>query len=338
VNVDFEAAEQTTYGTDSLCPNGVAPPAKPPSRATQHRGTSPPSPGWAIGLPAGKACRCGTVPEWDSSGFSATYLYRLSHRPLVEDDELYRGLWVKYYDAVFDDRCTFRRARYLVKLIRELFPKALDLLELACGSGRYTRAISRAGFHVVATDSSEEMLAQAMAKLRGASSGFRVLDMTKLHESRLYDVVVCLGESLRYHASIGSLRETFNRVKLALRPGGIFVFDFHHFPPTKMTRLSFGPVSVGDAVLTEEQIIVSQHNHDMRTSFLTIIAREGCHSVKVKRAPLLRISEQRMRTLLASCGFSIVCFQRGFVDDSPNSMLFFVRRREGKRLRAGPGE
>ena len=100
------------------------------------------------------------------------------------------------------------------------------IVDLGCGSGIWAAALCRAGYHVLGVDVSAAML--ALARRRAPRATFR---RGSLLDARLppCDAVTSLGECLSYafdaRAGTRALPALFRRVRHALRPGGLFVFD-----------------------------------------------------------------------------------------------------------------
>ncbi len=101
------------------------------------------------------------------------------------------------------------------------------VVDLGCGSGLLARELLQAGYDVLGIDISQPMIQLARAHAPGAT--FR---NTSLLRAALppCEAVTCAGEGLNYQfdAENGdSVRsKLFRRVWTALRPGGVFVFDF----------------------------------------------------------------------------------------------------------------
>jgi len=118
-------------------------------------------------------------------------------------------------------------------VLRRLRARGLDrglVVDLGCGSGIASEAFLRAGFDVLGVDVSRSML--AIARARCAFSGRRA----RFREGSFVDVplppcvaVVAFGEVLGYAFDRRSGAEAFaalaQRVRGALAPGGLFVFD-----------------------------------------------------------------------------------------------------------------
>lgn len=105
------------------------------------------------------------------------------------------------------------------------------LLELACGTGEHAFALESFGYHLLAIDYSEDMLAQATRKAAGRASTveFRAGDMRRLDvPEHAFDAVICLFDSIGYVATNDALLSVLQGVSKGLRMDGFFIFEFWH--------------------------------------------------------------------------------------------------------------
>lgn len=100
------------------------------------------------------------------------------------------------------------------------------VVDLGCGTGIWSRELSRAGYRVLGIDISPAMI--EIARKRVPRGKFRTGSLLRV-KLPMCDAVTSLGECLNYlfdkSNSIGQLRGVFERVYSALKPGGLFVFD-----------------------------------------------------------------------------------------------------------------
>jgi SAM-dependent methyltransferase len=107
--------------------------------------------------------------------------------------------------------------------------KAPRVVEVGCGSGILARRLVDARYSVVGFDISTAMIRLARAKVPEAT--FHVAPLTEARLPRCA-AVVAIGEVVSYvPAGRGAgppaaIRTFFSRVHEALKPGGVFVFDF----------------------------------------------------------------------------------------------------------------
>nr|WP_203612489.1 class I SAM-dependent methyltransferase [Amycolatopsis sp. SID8362] len=150
-------------------------------------------------------------------------------RRLLDDVSLADGVDVERLDTVtgydrwaatYDNpaNAAFALDEPILEEILEALPPGAAL-DAACGTGRYSRILTRRGHRVIGVDSSPAMLAQA----RGGD--FRLGDLTALPVADAsVDLVTC-GLALTHAADLGPVLAEFARV---LRPGGhAVVCDVH---------------------------------------------------------------------------------------------------------------
>lgn len=236
-------------------------------------------------------------------------------------DQLYSGIWTEYYDRRFPFKEYAGRAKLVLSLLKKFNPKAKKMLELACGSGNYTVYFAKK-YDVKATDVSKDMLAKAKKKCKAK---FALLPMEKLSEKSAYDVIACMYEAFRYLKSYKSVKSTLSKIRKALKPNGLFVVDFHYFPPSKYTMMDGPWTYFGGGVVRATDFIHTKGPFDVRKSVMLIIKDGNVKTVHLKRSPLLRISEKQMRSFLKSAGFKLAHFQRWFYPKK-NSMLFIAQK------------
>src|SRR5690242_698380 len=96
----------------------------------------------------------------------------------------------KYYDDIFPI------GKYQVDLLREVIGEgSKDVLDIACGNGGYSKALSDLGHKVTAVDLNESMI-EILNKNYENINGkvLNMLDIDKLDEK--YDLAYCIGNSL----------------------------------------------------------------------------------------------------------------------------------------------
>jgi SAM-dependent methyltransferase len=149
------------------------------------------------------------------------------HKPTVEMGvrEGYAE-WAKQYDGEPNPLIALEEPLVL-ELIGDV--AGVDVLDAACGTGRYSLPLAEAGARVCGLDSSEEMLSHARGKAteRGLAPDLRIGDLHALpFEDESFDLVVS-GLALCHIPDLSPVMAEFARV---LRPGGrLIVSDFHPF-------------------------------------------------------------------------------------------------------------
>lgn len=150
--------------------------------------------------------------------------------------------FAKLYDHVMQDVGYDFWIDYVERLVKRLGRAPRRVLDLACGTGNTTIPFARRGYQVEGLDLSPEMLERARAKAAAAGLDipFGQADMRSFVVAEPFDLVTCLYDSINYVLEPAELAEVCRRVRAALSPGGLFIFDVNsayrlsHIPETTM--------------------------------------------------------------------------------------------------------
>ncbi|MFC2150490.1 class I SAM-dependent DNA methyltransferase [Calditrichota bacterium] len=101
------------------------------------------------------------------------------------------------------------------------------VLECGCGTGTVAIHLTLRGYQVEGFDSSLAMIGRARNKVRTLNKPpkFLVMDFLDLDVNNHFDVVLSLYDSVNYLMDEKVLAEFFLKVKGALKPDGLFIFD-----------------------------------------------------------------------------------------------------------------
>ena len=134
------------------------------------------------------------------------------------------------------------------------------ILELACGTGRLTLALARAGHEVVGLDASRAMLRAAQAKAEAEEVEITLVqgDMRSFDLRRRFPLVVLCCNSLAHLTTNSDLKASLTCIAKHLVPGGLFAFDIMNpdvralaRPHSECVRLDVGP-NPSSAIAVEE--------------------------------------------------------------------------------------
>ncbi len=147
-----------------------------------------------------------------------------------------REWWSDYFDRqfvrIYRDFLTPERTAREVEGITEMLdlPAGARVLDLACGWGRHSIELARAGFRVTGLDLSETLLARA--RRRAAATGVEVewvrADMREIGRAGEFDAVLSLYSSLGYFLSDEEDLRVLRAAREALRPGGWLLLETMH--------------------------------------------------------------------------------------------------------------
>ena len=211
-----------------------------------------------------------------------------------------------------------------VKTIKENLPVGCRVLDVGCGTGTLSLALTKLGYHVTGLDLSEDMLivASEKAKEHGSQIEFIHRDMRELDGLYGFDLILIAVDSLNYLENEADVRQTFVGAYSALNSNGLLIFDVH--TPYKMTEIFKDYLYVeNDDDLTyiwhvEEGVYPLSVVHE-----LTIFAKNeaGSYTRTIERHYQRTFEMAQYEAWLAEVGFEI----KSTVGD--NDRQLFVTRR-----------
>jgi SAM-dependent methyltransferase len=146
---------------------------------------------------------------------------------LVTWDILFDELYLRTYAPLQDPAEAEEHALALANLLS--LTAGADVLDCPCGYGRYAIPLARAGFHVVGSDRSPALIAEAERRAGGTAwPRFVQADYRELpFEDASFDCVLNLFSSLGYWGEEGD-RRAIGEFRRVLRPGGKLVIETMH--------------------------------------------------------------------------------------------------------------
>lgn len=102
------------------------------------------------------------------------------------------------------------------------------VLDLGCGTGKMTLALSKLGYDMTGIDISPEMLSKAHETFKKEGIGNVLLlcqDMTDFELYGTVDAAVCCLDGINHLTNPGDVGKCFSLVHNYLVPGGLFIFD-----------------------------------------------------------------------------------------------------------------
>lgn len=238
------------------------------------------------------------------------------------------------YDA-FNDPDSGDEAFYLAAARRARGP----VLELACGTGRLTLPLAKAGLDVVGLDAAAPMIARAGAKARAAGLDVEFLraDARRFRLGRRFKLVFMAFNSIQHFGRRADFEALCACVRRHLAPGGRFVFDAFSPDPRYLSRDPEEelPVAYYDDPAGGGKVLVNElYSYDKaaQTSRLTWrYRRERDGRTVVKKLNLRCFFPEELLALLHYNGFRVVSRRGGFRNepfgqDSPRQVLVCAAR------------
>ena len=213
----------------------------------------------------------------------------------------------------------------IVEVLRGL-PFVRTVADVGCGAGITTAALSEAGYEVVAIEPSGALLQIAR---RSAPRARFIQGSVYEVDLPACDAVLAVGEPLSYHEpkvdAVGVLCSLLARVRAALSPGGLFVFD---------VISSAGPSLDARAWKSDDEwAILYETREDRATARLTreieVFRRHGSGYRRTKELHHVKLfDEVELARWLEQAGFSVqVTSAYGNIQLAPRRIAFFATRR-----------
>lgn len=229
--------------------------------------------------------------------------------------------------SLVDEAATSLEVRELKRLLP--VPRGARILDVACGVGRHSVPLARAGYVVTGLDYSASYLKQARRRAQRRKLNVRFVqgDMRRLGYEGRYDVVLNLWTSFGYFPSLTDDERTLRSMLRALKPGGWLVLEVvdparfsNGFPPRHWDRirgywlLEATVLREGrDPAMIAERFIVAPNGKTSRTkTFVRMYTRS------------------RLKAALEKAGFERVTLGRGLIEQRgssrPARILALARR------------
>jgi len=206
------------------------------------------------------------------------------------------------------------------------------VLELACGTGRLTIPMARAGINITGVDISSPMLSRAREKaaISGCKIPFIRSDIRSFSVNRKFKLIFIPFNSLQHLHDRISLERFFYRVKAHLAGGGRFILDvFNPNPyylvrdPQELIPIAHYKDPSGRDILVNESYFYDRASQAARPVWHYKLGRRGMGSKKLNMRCFFPLE---LEMLLHYNGFAINAkygdFDRSpFHGDSPKQIL-----------------
>ncbi len=133
------------------------------------------------------------------------------------------------YDSVMEDVNYDLWGDFIDAIIREHYPGAKNVLELACGTGSLSLSLDELdSYNITATDKSDAMIEQARRKNKEGLCNvlFRVMDFLNIEPDQTYDIVVSIFDSINYLQTPEQIQQFLKETQKVLHPQSLLIFDF----------------------------------------------------------------------------------------------------------------
>ncbi len=179
-------------------------------------------------------------------------------------------------------------------------------VDLGAGFGMHSIPLARAGYRVLAIDSSTHLLEQLRAFADGLPVDTAVADLLLfpgyLGKQRA-DVIVCMGDTLTHLPDIDAVERLAQSVASSLSPGGRFVATFRDYTNLPEGTRRFIPVrSDSTRILT---CFLEQHGDAVLVHDMLHENQGGSWSMRVSSYQKLRLAPSAAQEIFERSGLNV---------------------------------
>jgi SAM-dependent methyltransferase len=202
--------------------------------------------------------------------------------------------YAPWYDLLYRDKDYAAEVDFVERRLHDHGAAQGKLLDLGCGTGVHAIEFARRGWRVAGVDLSRDMIARAKtrAEQAGLAISFRQGDACETGPERDFDVVVSLFHVASYQDDHEKLESMFRTAHAALKPGGLFFFDYWYGGAVLAQGVETRVKVVAQAPLRLTRI--AQSDHDELNA--TVLVNYTLFCEDMDRATIRRVDEtHRMR-------------------------------------------
>ncbi|WP_346962558.1 class I SAM-dependent methyltransferase [Clostridium sp.] len=179
------------------------------------------------------------------------------------------------YDELINEDINYRGwAEKIIDICKEYKVGRRDYLDLACGTGNFTKLIGKNFIFTTAIDLSEYMLSIADEKLKAEGIKAKVMcqDICNFNLKKQFDLITCGLDSTNYIIEDEKLQLHFMSVNKHLKDDGIFIFDIN-------TEYKIKNILGNNSFNYDREDVVyiweNQLQEDVVDMYLTFFVKEG---------------------------------------------------------------
>lgn len=214
----------------------------------------------------------------------------------------------RYYEYIFPV------GEAQLNLIKELAGNpSKDILDVACGSGGYSKRLSNEGFNVTAIDLDESMI----DSLKGSNSKVdaRVMDMLDIEAlNKKFDLIFCIGNSLVHLKDSDEILKFLKACKNCLKDEGRLLIQIINYD-----RILARDIKSLPTIKNEEHDITFERYYSYlpgshRVDFRTVLKTR--HAELENHESLYPAKADELKDLLKMAGFTSPVFYGSFKKDT----------------------
>lgn len=248
-----------------------------------------------------------------------------------------------YEDAEFYDQEFVDRGREIPFFLKQAKLAAGPVLEVACGTGRITLPIARAGIEITGLDISRPMLERARRKAeveRLAVTWFE-RDCRQINANRFFALIFSATNAMQHLHDLDSVNAFLTSAKHALQPGGTLILDVFNPNPVKLARTDatrYHHKTIVDSTGNEIHVdAASQYDSGSQILNFTLYYLRDGELTRTKKVNMRCFFPEELMALCHFNGLEVVqrygdYDETPFNSNSPKQILFCRKTSETKVL------
>jgi SAM-dependent methyltransferase len=221
--------------------------------------------------------------------------------------EFYDGFADKYDVMVSDERYG-----KVLPFFTRIFGKnhVRSVLDCSCGTGKHVLRLSKAGYEVVGSDFSKEMIRKARqnSKALGTDADFVQADFKELSKAfeRNFDCVICWGNSLGHELEERGVLSALRSMRSVLTEGGVLLVQIRNLPKWVTEGRRILPVHYHREPNGDRKVFiyfVDFYRTRARFNVVSLLEFEGKPRFEVDSVSYRIISAKRLKGMALQAGF-----------------------------------
>jgi SAM-dependent methyltransferase len=248
-----------------------------------------------------------------------------------------------YEDAGFYDQEFANREQEIPFYVKQAKSACGPVLEVACGTGRITLPIARAGIDITGLDISRPMLQLARQKADAGRLPVTWLeqDCRNIDAGRTFALIFSATNAMQHLHDLDSVNAFLTSAKLALRHGGTLIIDVFNPNPAKLARTAatrYKHKTIVDAGGRELQVeVATQYDSLSQVLNFTLFYLQKGELTRTKNVNMRCFFPEELLAICHLNGLEVAqrygdYDETPFGSNSPKQILFCRKKPETKFL------
>lgn len=138
-----------------------------------------------------------------------------------EESNVYSQQWFEFFHVGIEEARTTQETEFVCRCAP--LPDFREVLDVCCGMGRHTRALSSRGYSVIGIDRDADIISKARELAGGPN--YKVADIREYRPAPgAFDVAIFMSQSFGYFDAATN-RDVLGRLAASVREGGRIILD-----------------------------------------------------------------------------------------------------------------